>query len=190
MIASLKGSVKNILENQIILEVQGVGYLISLGIKLISRLVEGQEIELYTYQAVSENDISLFGFESFSEVKLFKMLISVSGVGPKTGAQIMSKTENDLVIRAISKADVKFFEDIKGIGKKTAQRIIIDLKSKVGGINELDLTEGEINKEDDLYLSLKQLGFDKKEIEKVLRKLPSEVITIERRIQWCLQNLN
>lgn len=189
MIASLSGTVKNIFGDQIILEVSGVGYLVNIGNKLISKLVIKQKLELYTYQAVSENDISLFGFESFEEVKLFKMLISVSGVGPKTGAQILSKTESDLVIKAISKADVKFFEGIKGIGKKTAQRIIIDLKSKVGGINELDLGEEEINKEDDLYLSLKQLGFDKKEIEKVMKKLPKEILLIEEKIQWSLRNL-
>ena len=190
MIASLFGTVKNIFGDQIILEVSGVGYLVNIGNKLMSKLVNEQELKLFTYQAVSENDISLFGFESFEEVKLFKMLISVSGVGPKTGAQILSKTDSDLVIRAISKADVKFFEGIKGIGKKTAQRIIIDLKSKVGGINELDLTEEEVDREDDLYLSLKQLGFDKKEIEKIIIKLPKEILIIEEKIQWCLRNLN
>jgi holliday junction DNA helicase RuvA len=190
MIASLNGVIKNVLGNQVILEVQGVGYLVNIGEKLINKLVLNQELELFTYQAVSENDISLFGFESFEEVKLFKMLISVSGVGPRTGAHILSKTENDLVIKAISKADVKFFEDIKGIGKKTAQRIIIDLKSKVGGIKELDLSEEAIDKEDDLYLSLKQLGFDGKEIEKITNKLPKEILIIEEKIQWCLRNLN
>jgi len=189
MIASLCGRVKNILENQIILEVSGVGYLVNIGNKLITKLDDGQEIDLYTYQSVSENDISLFGFESFEEVKLFKMLISVSGVGPKTGAQILSKTESDLVIKAISNADVKFFEKIKGLGKKTAQRIIIDLKSKVGGIKDLDLNQEEIDKEDDLYLSLKQLGFERREIEKIMSKLPKEIIIIEEQLEWCLKNL-
>jgi len=189
MIASLSGTIKNVLGNQIILEVNGVGYLVGVGDKLISKLVNEQEIKLYTYQAVSENDISLFGFDNFEEVKLFKMLISVSGVGPKTGAQILSKTESNLVIKAIANADLKFFEGIKGIGKKTAQRIIIDLKSKVGGIKELDLGEEEINREDDLYLSLKQLGFDKREIEKVMKKLPKELLSIEEKIQWSLRNL-
>jgi Holliday junction DNA helicase RuvA len=117
------------------------------------------------------------------------MLISVSGVGPKTGAQILSKTESDLVIKAISNADVKFFEKIKGLGKKTAQRIIIDLKSKVGGIKDLDLNQEEIDKEDDLYLSLKQLGFERREIEKIMSKLPKEIIIIEEQLEWCLKNL-
>lgn len=189
MIASLCGYVKNILINQIIVEVNGVGYLVNVGNKLISKLANEQEIKLYTYQAVSENDISLFGFATFDEVKLFKMLISVSGVGPKTGAQILSEANSDLVIRAISNADVKFFEKIKGLGKKTAQRIIIDLKSRVGGIKELDLNQNEIDKEDDLYLSLKQLGFDRREIEKIISKLPKDIIIIEEKLEWCLKNL-
>ena len=141
--------------------------------------------------AVSENEIALYGFENWDDVNLFKMLISVSGVGPKTGAQILAGTKSDLIIKAIGDADVDFFQKIKGIGKKTAQRIIIDLKSKIGGLGELDLTkDDEKDFENDLVLSLKQLGFDKKEIEKVTSKLPIDLETTEEKLSWCLQNLN
>lgn len=189
MIASLIGRVEKVGGNQVEIMVDGVGYLVSIGEKLIKKVDDGNEMKLFTYMAVSENDISLFGFESRDEVNLFKMLISVSGVGPKTGAQILGKTETEKIIKAIANADVNFFEDIKGIGKKTAQRIIIDLKSKLGSLKELDLRGEEETIEDDLYLSLKQLGFDKKEIEKVMKKLPKDILIIEERLSWCLQNL-
>ena len=187
MIASLKGKIERVVGEYVEIDVSGVGYLVHVGKK---KYIPGQEIKIYTYMAVSENDISLFGFEKWEDVDLFKMLISVSGVGPKTGAQILADTESDLVIKAIGNADVEFFQKIKGIGKKTAQRIIIDLKSKIGGLGELDLTKDDERADDDLTLSLKQLGFERKEIEKVVVKLPTELITIEEKLEWCLGNIN
>jgi Holliday junction DNA helicase RuvA len=152
-------------------------------------LIEGQEIEVKTYMAVSENDINLYGFDSYEDLDLLKMLITVSGVGPKSAAQILSNTSGILIIKAIGEADVEFFKKIKGIGLKTAQRIIVDLKSKIGGLGELNLKDELPLIEDDLFLSLKQLGFEKKEIEMVVKKIPNEFNTVEEKISWCLQNM-
>ncbi len=200
MISSLNGEISWIGNNFVEIEVNGVGYWVygpAVAKALAGKV--GQKAKIYTYMSVSENDISLYGFENREDVDLFKMLISVSGVGPKSGAQIMSScaeaTEGrgvESIINAIGNADVKFFEKIKGIGKKTAQRIIIDLKSKVGGLGEIDLAADPAAagaEEDDLFLSLKQLGFDRKEIEKVTAKLPVELTTIEEKLSWCLGNL-
>lgn len=187
MISSLRGKIEKVSGDYVEIEVGGVGYLVFVGKK---NYQIGEEVKIYTYMAVSENEIALFGFENWDDVNLFKMLISVSGVGPKTGAQILAGTKSDLVIKAIGDADVDFFQKIKGIGKKTAQRIIIDLKSKIGGLGELDLTkDNEKNDESDLVLSLKQLGFDKKEIDKVMAKLPADLETTEEKLSWCLTNL-
>jgi holliday junction DNA helicase RuvA len=187
MISSLKGEILAIGNNFVEIEVCDVGYLVWCGLNFLKRRTVGEKIKIYTYQSVSENDISLFGFETTDEVNLFKMLISVSGVGPKTGAQILGQVGSEEIIKAIGNADVGFFEKVKGIGKKTAQRIIIDLKSKIGGLGELDLGKDDnLKTDDDLSLSLKQLGFDRKEIEKVVGKLPSDLETIEERLEWCL----
>ena len=167
------------------IEVNGVGYMVWMGKKSFG---EGDEIKIQTYMAVSENDINLYGFENFEDLDLFKMLITVSGVGPKTAAQILSTTDGIAVIKAIGEADVDFFKKLKGIGLKTAQRIIVDLKSKIGGLGELNLKDNDLV-EDDLTASLKQLGFEKKEIEKVTAKLPSELVELEEKLEWCLQNL-
>jgi len=197
MISSLKGKINRLWGNNCEIEVNGVGYLLWVGNNFLKKHNEGEELQVATYMAVSENDVNLFGFENWDEVDLFKMLITVSGVGPKTAAGILSSFAEaseghgvETIIKAIGQADVESFQRIKGIGKKTAQRIIVDLKSKIGGLGELDLTkDNEKNIDSDLMLSLKQLGFDRKEIERVIGKLPKELETTEEKLAWCLGNL-
>ena len=189
MISSLRGKINKIWGNSMEIEVNGVGYLVKVGLKLAQNLHEGDERIIQTYMAVSENDISLYGFENQEDVELFKMLITVSGIGPKTAAQIVGQTESVNIIKAIGDADVNFFQKIKGIGKKTAQRIIVDLKSKIGGLGELQLDSDSPLSEDELVMSLKQLGFDRREIEKVTKKMPEELQNLEDKLSWCLRNL-
>lgn len=187
MIASLKGIISRVGSNFLELEVGGVGYKVNIKDQR-SKIKIGEEIKIYIQMIVSDNDISLYGFRSEEEVEMFGLLRTVSGVGPKTAMQIMGGGEGIEIMKAIGDADVSFFQKIKGIGKKTAQRIIVDLKSKIGGLGELDLSGDGPLLEDELYLSLKQLGFERKEIEKVTKKLPVELITIEERLGWCLRN--
>lgn len=187
MISSLRGTITKIRGNYIEIEVNNVGYEVQMSTG--GQLAVGDEIKLQIYMAVSESDIRLFGFRTEEELDVFKMLITVSGVGPKTAAQILAGTSAVALMKAIGDADVAFFEKIKGVGKKTAQRIIVDLKSKIGGLGELNLADERPLLEDDLFLSLRQLGFDRKEIEKVTKKLPVELVTTEERLSWCLQNL-
>jgi Holliday junction DNA helicase RuvA len=186
MISSLKGKVGWVRGKQMEIEVSGIGYLVWAG---KGNFVEGQEIKVYTHMAVSENDVSLYGFETIADLDLFKMLITVSGVGPKTAAQILGSTGSLEIIKAIGEADVDFFKKIKGIGLKTAQRIIVDLKSRIGGLGELNLKDNLPLLEDDLVLSLRQLGFERREIETVVRKTPPELTELEKRLDWCLQNI-
>lgn len=186
MISSLKGKVTKLWGNNVEIEVNGVGYWVWFGKRSLS---EGQEIKIYTYMAVSENDMALYGFETWEELDLFKMLITVSGVGPKTAAQILGLSRADEVVKAIGEANVDFFKKIKGIGLKTAQRIIVDLKSKIGGLGELNLKEELPLLEDDVVLGLRQLGFEQKEIEKVIKLLPKELTMTEEKLEWCLGNI-
>jgi holliday junction DNA helicase RuvA len=186
MISTLKGKVSRVWGNEVEVEVNGVGYEVFVSKKSFS---EGDEVKLKIYMAVSENEIRLFGFENNEDLDLFKMLITVSGVGPKTAAQILANTDSLAIIKAIGEADVDFFKKIKGIGLKTAQRIIVDLKSKIGGLGELNLREELPLLDDDLTLSLRQLGFERKEMERVIKLLPKELQTTEEKLEWCLQNM-
>jgi Holliday junction DNA helicase RuvA len=189
MISSLKGRINRIWGNNVEVEVNGVGYWVKVGNRMAKGLKEGEEKKLQTFMTVSENDVSLFGFENWEEVELFRLLISVSGVGPKTGAMILGEATAAEVIKAIGDADVGFFSKIKGLGKKTAQKIIIELKSKIGGLGELDLSQNLPLMEDDLFMSLKQLGFGRSEIEKVMSRMPMDLATLEEKLSWCLREL-
>lgn len=139
--------------------------------------------------AVSDKDISLYGFKTDEEVALFRMMIGVSGVGPKTAGLILGSNGASEIVKAVSEADVAFFQKVKGVGKKAAQKIIIDLKSKVGGLKDLDLAASGGQEKDDLYLSLKNLGFSVVEIERVVIKIPVDLETVEDKLGWCLRNL-
>lgn len=186
MISSLRGKVSRISQNQVEIDVNGVGYSVFMG---RHNFIEDQEVKVFTFMAVSENDMSLYGFEKFEDLDLFKMMITVSGVGPKSAAHILASTNGTEIVKAIGEADVEFFKKLKGIGLKTAQRIIVDLKSKIGGLGVLNLKDSLPLLEDDVVLSLQQLGFEKKEIEKVVKRIPAELEELEERISWCLQNL-
>ena len=189
MISSLKGNINRIFGNYIEVDVSGVGYLVYVGNNFLKKHTEGESLKINIYMSVTENDINLYGFDSFEELDLFKMLITVSGVGPKTAAGILAEKGTLEIIKSIGDANVDFFKKIKGIGLKTAQRIIVDLKSKIGGLGELNLKDDLPLIEDDLVLSLQQLGFDRKEIENVTKKMPSEFVKLEERLEWCLLNL-
>ncbi len=188
MICSLRGKIERIGKNFVELEVAGVGYLVWCGDRTLRQVREGEEVKMFTYMAVSENDQSLYGFLAREEVDCFKMFLGVSGVGPKSASALMGSLTVEEVIRAVSEADTKVFEKVRGIGKKASQKIIIELKSKIGGMKELDLNE-EDWQGDEVYLSLKQLGFAKGEIDRVMKGIPEEVVVMEERLSWCLKNL-
>jgi Holliday junction DNA helicase RuvA len=188
MFSSLEGIISRKQGEWVEVNVGGVGYKVFVSPSFHARTVVGEKRLVAIHTVVSQDDIRLFGFAGFEELALFELLIGVSGVGPKTAVQIVGSYPVFEISRALGNADVAFFEKIKGVGKKTAQRIIVDLKSKVGGDGELDLA-GNGESEPELVSGLKQLGFAKAEIEAVLPHMPSDVVRLEDQLQWCLRNL-
>ncbi len=164
MIGFLKGKVLEVDLDAVIVDVGGVGYLV----KTMSDLPSpGSLVSYYIYTYVKEDEISLYGFSDKKTQKVFEYLISVSGIGPRIAVSILSKYNSDEIIKAISTADVDLFTSVSGVGKKGAQKIIIELKTKIGGIEDLDLIE----KDSDLINGLTSLGYDKAEIKQALRHL-------------------
>lgn len=169
-------------------ETGGVGYeVISSAAILNSGFSIGQEIEVYIYTHVREDQLTLFGFSSVKEKEIFQQLIAVSGVGSKTAMNIISAGGPENVTKAILDSDVGWFAGISGIGKKTAQRIIIDLKGKIGG-QELDLSDEGMKAKSELIAALKSMGFSLKEISSHIQTIDFNA-PLSDQIRMALKNL-
>lgn len=155
-------------------DVGGVGYSVVPSASVRGKnFSNGSSLSLYIHTHVRENELKLFGFSTLEERRIFELLLSVSGVGPKTALAIVSAGGPQEVRRAIGIADVDHFTSIPGVGKKTSQRIIVDLKSKIGGIGELDLSSDKSGSTE-LFAALKSMGFRSEEIKEAVKKVDRE----------------
>lgn len=185
MIGFLSGLVQHAGEN-IIVMVNGVGYEVAVSPQLQAQLLPGTPVELFIYTHVKEDQLALFGFQSQAEKKLFLMLISISGVGPRSALNLLSKGTEPL-IQAVQTADVSYFKGFKRIGTKVAQKIIIELKSKLGSVQDLDLAPSQASME--LREALLQLGFSDNEINPIIQELPLSEMSLEVALKTALQRL-
>ncbi len=144
MIAFVKGSLAEVELDRVIIDVGGVGYNVFVSSYTISRLpLEGNEVKLYTYLNVKEDLMQLYGFLSKDELRIFKLLIGVNGIGPKGGLGILSYLTPDDLRFAVMSNDVKAISAAPGIGKKTAEKLILELKDKLGSIEPEEVTTSE-----------------------------------------------
>lgn len=164
MIAFLKGEILEKGLTYIIVENQGLGYKVFVTPEALAKLV-GDEIALFTYQKISEDGQALFGLPDFATLQFFEMLITVSGVGPKVALAILSNAKADAVMQAIANQDASIFTRISGVGTKTAEKIIVELKGKVGAIS----TGGSSSPE--VFDALLTLGYNQREVRDVINKL-------------------
>jgi Holliday junction DNA helicase RuvA len=189
----IKGKISDLTPAFAIIESGGVGYYLNISLNSFSQLQNKEEALIYTHLAVREDAHILYGFASTGEREIFRLLISVSGVGPNTARMMLSSMIPSEVKRAISQGDVNTLKTIKGIGAKSAQRIIIDLKDKI----EIETGDEQIvaplnnTLKDEALSALEVLGFAKKNAEKVLNKLimVKPEITVEELIKNALKNL-
>ena len=187
MIGYLKGHVAYTRSAEIWLLVGGVGYRVRVGERLRQAVTTGEDLELFIHTHVREDEITLYGFADFAELLFFETLLSASGVGPKIALTIVGTQAVERVSTAIQEADVGFFTKVPGIGKKGAQRIIVDLKGKLGSLKELDLNE-DLDGDDDVTLALMQFGFKRPAIELALEGLDS-TLPAEVRVREGLRRL-
>lgn len=193
MIAHLQGKLVEKTPTEVIIDCHGVGYHVSISLHTYSLLPSSEAIKLYTYLQIKEDAHTLFGFVEKSEREIFKMLLSVSGIGAGIARTMLSSLEPKQIIQALASGDVGTIQSIKGIGSKTAQRAILDLKDKVLKLYDLDevsMSQSNTNK-DEALSALEVLGFVRKSAEKVVEKIVKESpdATVESIIKQALKNL-
>lgn len=191
MIAHIKGTVAEKFNNSVIVDVHGVGYEIALSSLDFEETNLNDEKKFYTYHKVSENAEELYGFSTLAAKKIFELLISVNGVGPKAGMAILSLAAPEEVRNAIANGDAKFISKASGVGKKSAERVIVDLRDKVGLPSKYGATEivgiAKIDDSDEALDALMALGFPLKEATDALSKVDANLPT-EERIKQALKN--
>ena len=193
MIAHLQGKLVEKTPTEVIIDCNGVGYHVNISLHTYSLLPASDAIKLFTYLQIKEDSHTLFGFVEKSEREIFKMLLSVSGIGASIARTMLSSLEPKQIIHAIASADVVTIQSIKGIGSKTAQRVILDLKDKVLKLYDLDevsMSQSNTNK-DEALSALEVLGFVRKSSERVVEKIVKDnpYATVENIIKLALKNL-
>lgn len=194
MFEYIKGYLSEITPTYAIVENNNIGYHINISLYSYSQLKKGQECMLYIHEIIREDTHALFGFTEKQERELFRLLISVNGVGPNTGRLILSSISPTDIAGAIAGNNVDLLKSVKGIGGKTAQRIIIDLKDKISSTDTENMqisgiTDNTLHK--DALSALMMLGFSKPAVDKVLNKILKDNadFTLEQAVKSALNYL-
>lgn len=187
MIGFLEGTVQEKPLGQLLVRVGGLGFLLAVPDSIWRQCPKGKRQTFLVYTHVREDELSLYGFLKASDRDIFTKMIGVSGIGPKLALTVLSQARGaDRIIRAISQADVDFFVAVKGLGKKSAQRLIVDLKPQIGSLKELDLAE---RTDPELLEALESLGFSKQEMSKAVKGIDQE-LPLEEKIKLALTKSN
>jgi Holliday junction DNA helicase RuvA len=192
MITQIKGRLVEKSPTELVVDCNGVGYSINISLNTFSQLNKEENIRLFTHLIVKEDSHTLFGFSTKSERELFKLLISVSGVGASTARTMLSSLTPVEIISSINNEDVNSVQSIKGIGSKTAQRIILELKDKVLSLESDDSQIQMISKDaDEAITALEVLGYSRKQTSKIVNNIKTENhgITVESLIKKALNKL-
>jgi Holliday junction DNA helicase RuvA len=184
MISFLEGTVIHIGSNYIIVQTGGVGYKVFATPDLLT-LLPGKQVRVFTYHRISDDDESLFGMATAQSLEFFELLISVSGVGPKIALAIISAAKIDVLQNAIANQDASFFSQMSGVGKKTAERIIVELKSKMASLPGTVAGNGG----NELFTALSGLGYSAGEIRDAITKIDL-TLPMEQQLKAALNLLS
>jgi holliday junction DNA helicase RuvA len=188
MIAGIKGHIEIVGSNFVVIDIGGISFQVFVPTSTLSKLGQaGQEAKLYTHLHVREDNLTLFGFSTTRDLTLFETLITVKGIGPKLGLAMLSAMEVDQLTMAIAGGDANLLTAIPGIGKKTAERIVLELKDKIGGSLILSQDLDAMRGNSDVISALTSLGYSVSEATRAVSSLPSSSqISLEEKIKLAL----
>lgn len=193
MITQVRGRLVEKSPTEVVVDCNGVGYLLHISLNTFSALPSDENVVLYTHLSIREDAHTLFGFINKTEREVFKLLISVSGVGPSIARTMCSSMTSGEIQQAIASENVPVIQSVKGIGAKTAQRVIVDLKDKIlktFNIDEVSVSASNTNK-DEALSALEVLGFNRKQSDKVVNTVlkANPDASVENIIKLALKNL-
>ena len=187
MISGVSGIIEAIGSNWVIIDVGGISFQVFLPTSTLSTLgVVGQKVRLHTHLNVREDNLTLFGFSSARELSLFQTLISVSGIGPKLGLTMLSAMDAEQLTAAIASRDAALLTSIPGVGKKTAERIVLELKDKIGDAwitQDLETVQGN----SEIVAALTSLGYSVTEATRAVASLPLSQLSLEEKVKLALK---
>ncbi|MEZ4782305.1 MAG: Holliday junction branch migration protein RuvA [Flavobacteriaceae bacterium] len=193
MITHIQGKLTEKNPTDVVIDCNGIGYLLNISLHTYSQIPDTENLRLYTHLQVKEDSHTLYGFSSLAEREIFRLLISVSGIGTSTARTMLSSLTPKQVREAIASENVSLIQSVKGIGLKTAQRVIIELKDKVLKVYDIDEAAYIANNtnKDEALSALEVLGFAKKQAEKVIDKILNNQpeANVETLIKEALKNL-
>lgn len=192
MIGYLRGKLISSKPTKILLDVNGVGYEINISINTFENLTDKEEVSLFIHTVVREDSITLFGFYAETEKEMFNLLISVNGIGPKIGLSILSGIRTDDLKNAIHTGDITRILAVPGVGRKTAERLVLELRSKVDSIVDDGKHDVSYNIKNEAIAALSTLGYNSKVAEKAVRDVLQmfPALSIEEVIKKALSGLN
>jgi holliday junction DNA helicase RuvA len=204
MFSFIKGEIVDISHDSLEVECMGIGYKVFASSQTLGSLQVGEGAKVFTHMVLRENDVYLVGFESRRDMNLFKLLTSVSGVGPKVALSILSIGPSDYVARSIATGDTAAISKASGVGKRTSERIIIDLKDRIAKLGEFDHIYDEgagaskkparksavDDTQKEAFDALIVLGYSKKEVDEVLGRMDTSGLDIQSMIKEALRSLS
>ena len=192
MIGYLTGKIISLKPTKILLDVSGVGYAVNISINTFENISNKETVSLFIYTNVKEDSITLFGFFTESEKQMFELLISVTGIGPKLAQSILSGIQTDDLKDAVQRGDISRIIAVPGIGRKTGERLVLELKNKVDQVSEEGVKEASFSIKKEAVAALTTLGYNSKIADNIIRDILSGEpdLSLEELIKKSLSNLN